>query len=117
MVVKLVVAVRTDLDMGRGKMAAQVGHASVEAALSSKAKRPRDFDGWMASGQQKVVVKVGSMKELTDLLAIASSKGIAMHPIRDAGHTQVEPGTMTCCAFGPAEEGALDAVTGHLKLL
>ena len=33
---KLVVLVRTDLDMGKGKMAAQVGHASVECALWSE---------------------------------------------------------------------------------
>ena len=114
---KLVVAVRTDLDMGRGKLAAQVGHASVEAALAAKSRRPRAFEEWFASGQPKVVVKVASLKELTELISTASHRDVPVHVIKDAGRTQIDPGTVTCCGFGPAEEGVLDSITGHLKLL
>jgi len=37
--------------------------------------------------------------------------------IRDAGRTQLAPGTPTCCAIGPAENSRIDAVTGGLSLL
>jgi hypothetical protein len=32
--------------------------------------------------------------------------------IRDAGRTQVEAGTVTCCAIGPAADDRIDAVAG-----
>ena len=37
--------------------------------------------------------------------------------IRDAGKTQIEPNTLTCCGFGPDFSNKLDKLTGHLKLL
>ena len=37
--------------------------------------------------------------------------------IRDAGKTQVEANTLTCCGFGPDNVNKLDKLTGHLKLL
>ena len=43
---KVVVLVRTDLDMGKGKMAAQVGHASVELALRAQKMDRKAFDAW-----------------------------------------------------------------------
>lgn len=112
---KLVLVVRTDLDMGRGKIAAQVAHAAVAAALA--AQHGRDFRGWLLEGQPKVVLKVGSAAELSQIAADALAAGLAAEIIRDAGRTQLEPGTLTCCAIGPAENSRVDAITGGLALL
>jgi PTH2 family peptidyl-tRNA hydrolase len=114
---KLVVCVRTDLGMGKGKIAAQVGHASVDAALAAKSRNESAFDAWKQSGQQKVVVKVQSIDELEDVQRQAARKGLPTTRVKDAGRTQLEPGTTTCLAVGPAEEGKIDPVTGHLTLL
>ena len=57
---KIVVLVRMDLDMGKGKMAAQVGHASVELALRAQKMDRKSFDAWMSGGQKKVVLKVAN---------------------------------------------------------
>eukprot|EP00434_Breviolum_minutum_P041405 symbB.v1.2.036829.t1/scaffold5292.1/size28769/2 len=42
---------------------------------------------------------------------------IEAESIQDAGHTEVEPGTTTVLAIGPAGGKQLDEVTGHLKTL
>jgi len=37
--------------------------------------------------------------------------------IRDAGHTQIEPETITCFGAGPASEALINKYTKDLKLL
>ena len=112
---KLVVLVRTDLGMGRGKLAAQVAHAAVVAALAAQGSR--DFDAWLGEGQPKVVLSVSDGEQLRAAAAAADAAGLPVHVIRDAGRTQLTPGTPTCCAIGPAEDSRIDAVTGGLSLL
>ena len=113
--VKLVVVVRTDLGMGRGKIAAQVAHAAVAATLASLGTT--DFAAWLAEGQPKVVLKVGTAGQLEDVVRQARAGGLPVEVISDAGRTQVTPGTVTCCALGPAESQRIDAVTAGLALL
>jgi len=115
MTAKLSVVVRTDLDMGRGKIAVQVAHAAVTAALA--AQGGSDFAGWLADGQPKVVLRVGNAAELAQVAATARAAGLATEVIRDAGRTQLAPDTATCCAIGPADSALVDAVTGGLVLL
>lgn len=115
MAVKLVLAVRTDLGMGRGKIAAQVAHAAVAAALASRGSA--DFAAWTGEGQPKVVVRVLTGEQLQEVAAAAAAAGLPVQVIHDAGRTQLAPGTPTCCAIGPAEAGRIDAVTGELSLL
>ncbi len=114
---KLVVIVRTDLDMGKGKVAAQVGHASVECALHAEKKDKKAFDAWMNSGQKKVVLKVSGMDEMIRYMNEARSRGLYTNMICDAGRTQVDPGSYTCVGIGPAPCSELDKVTGGLKML
>jgi peptidyl-tRNA hydrolase, PTH2 family len=113
--VKLVVVVRTDLGMGRGKIAAQVAHAAVAATLAGLGTT--DFAAWLAEGQPKVVLKVGTADQLEDVVRQARAGGLPVEIISDAGRTQVTPGTLTCCALGPAETQRIDAVTAGLALL
>lgn len=114
---KLVVLVRTDLDMGKGKIAAQVGHASVECALRAEKKDRKAFDSWMDCGQRKVVLKVSGKDEMIRYMNEARSYGLYTVLITDAGRTQVEPGSATCIGIGPAPESEVDKVTGGLKML
>ncbi len=114
---KLVVLVRNDLKMGKGKIAAQVGHAAVECALFTEKKDKRTFDAWYRSGQPKIVLKVDSLEELDKYRMIASSNKIHIAVITDAGRTQVDPGTITCMGLGPAPASEIDKITGELKML
>jgi peptidyl-tRNA hydrolase, PTH2 family len=115
MAVKLALVVRTDLGMGRGKIAAQVAHAAVAAVLAAAGSQ--DFAAWLAEGQPKVVLKVASAEQLAEVVRGAAAAGLPVELIRDAGRTQVDPGTMTCCAVGPADSTRVDALTGELSLL
>lgn len=114
---KLVVCVRTDLGMGKGKLAAQVGHASVQAAESSRRNDRSTYDAWKDAGQPKVVVKVSGSAEIDELRRDAKAANLHTETVTDAGRTQLEPGTTTCLAVGPANADRVDAVTGHLSLL
>ncbi len=115
--VKLVCVVDQSLKMGKGKIAAQVGHASVKAALQAAEKYPDEMTAWMSSGQQKVVLKAPNTQEIEFVLARASEASLPTCTVRDAGRTQIPAGSLTVIAIGPASEVDIDEITGHLKLL
>jgi PTH2 family peptidyl-tRNA hydrolase len=114
---KLAVAVRRDIEMGKGKIAVQVGHASVTASEETRKRHPEWWRSWMDEGQCKVVVKVKSEGELEDLRRDAVALGLVAEMIHDRGLTQVEPGTATCVGIGPGPMEIVDKVTGDLPLL
>jgi PTH2 family peptidyl-tRNA hydrolase len=114
---KMVIAVRKDLKLSQGKMAAQVAHAAVNCAFASKKSTPKWFKKWYDEGQKKVVVKVQSKEELFELKMRAEGMGMMTSLITDAGLTEVPPGTTTCLGVGPAPEEIVDKVTGGLGLM
>lgn len=115
-IVKQVIIVRTDLEMGKGKIAAQVGHACVLGAERVRTSHPEWFSQWWL-GQEKVVLKVSGIRELQDIKRHAIELHLPWSEVTDAGHTQIAPGTITCISIGPAPEDMIDKVTGQLKLL
>ena len=114
---KLVLVVRDDLKMGKGKIAAQCSHASVMAYCKAKKKQPALLAQWELTGQMKVVVKCNDEVDLFELKRQADQNNLLTSMVCDAGHTQVAPSTYTVLAIGPANKDALDKITGHLKLL
>jgi peptidyl-tRNA hydrolase, PTH2 family len=115
MTFKLALVVRTDLGMGRGKIAAQAAHAAVAAALNNFGAP--DFAGWLRDGQPKVVLKVATGEQLQEVAGQARAAGLPVEVIHDAGRTQVTAGMLTCCAIGPAADDRINAVTAGLSLL
>ena len=135
---KQVIVMRRDLKMRKGKIAAQAGHACVEATLlalvrEGRAKDLRADDGWawlshedgdtspltdwFDAGVAKICVYVDSEEELLDLAARGRELGFAVALVRDAGHTEFhgEP-TYTCLAFEPLPAERIDPLTGELPL-
>jgi len=111
---KQVIIVRVDLKLPKGKMAAQVAHASTEAVLRSSKDKIRI---WQMHGAKKIVLKAADEKELLDLQKKAKLHGLVTALITDAGLTVVEAGTITCLGIGPDKEELVDMVTGHLKMM
>ena len=113
---KLVIVVRTDLGISKGKMAAQVSHAAVNCSLQSKKSDSSNFKKWYADGQKKVVVKITNESSLRQLQQHARDVGLTNSLITDAGLTEVPPGTVTCLGIGPATETKINEITGNLSL-
>lgn len=137
---KQMIVMRRDLKMRKGKIAAQSGHACVEATLMALAREGRlgevrvspgegwvylDDDGreptalsdWFEAGVAKVCVYVDSEEELLDIARQGRERGFAVALIRDAGLTEFhgEP-TYTCLAFEPLHAEDIDPITGRLPL-
>uniref|UniRef100_A0A8C3MZF8 Peptidyl-tRNA hydrolase 2, mitochondrial n=1 Tax=Geospiza parvula TaxID=87175 RepID=A0A8C3MZF8_GEOPR len=100
---KLVLIVRNDLKMGKGKVAAQCSHAAVSAYKQVHRRNPELLKQWEYCGQPKVVLK-------------AKRLGLTVSLIQDAGRTQIAPGSRTVLGIGPGPADVIDKVSGHLKL-
>lgn len=115
---KMVFVANTSLKMGAGKMAAQVGHATLgvyQQAMRSEAGREM-VKHWTRVGQVKIVVKGESTEQLVELSKASNNAGVFSYLVADAGYTQIPAGSRTVLAvFGPVEQ--VDAITGGLKLL
>ena len=111
---KQIIVIRKDLKMGAGKIASQASHASLSAYLKAK---KTDKEKWIKSGMKKVVLKVSSQKELKNICKLARDEKLKCEIIKDAGLTQIDPGSITALGIGPADDKKIDKITGKLKLL
>ena len=111
---KMVIVIRSDLKMSRGKTAAQASHAAV-SVLDSVDKKI--LGQWKNDGQKKVVVKTKSEQQLLELANKSKKLKIPFSIISDAGLTELVPGTLTALAIGPDDEEKINKVTGSLPLL
>ncbi|PWY87250.1 PTH2-domain-containing protein [Aspergillus sclerotioniger CBS 115572] len=116
--VKLVLVVRTDLGMTKGKIAAQCSHATLACYKYLVAYTPSSgmLRRWESQGQAKIALQIKSEEEMEELQAKAMSLGLCARVITDAGRTQIASGSRTVLGvLGP--KSVVDSVTGHLKLL
>ena len=135
---KQVIGVWRVLKMRKGKIAAQAGHACVEATLMALAKENRLNDvrvedewvtladtgrettplsEWFSRGVAKICVYVDSEEALLEVARQGREAGFSVALIQDAGHTEFhgEP-TYTCLAFEPLYPEQIDPITGALPL-
>lgn len=116
--VKLVLVVRTDLGMTKGKIAAQCSHATLACYKYFLSHAPDSpiLRRWERGGQAKIALQIKSEEDLLLLQAQAMSLGLCARVIQDAGRTQIASGSRTVLGvLGP--RSIVDSVTGHLKLL
>lgn len=114
---KMVLCVRTDLGMTKGKIAAQCGHATLACYKAVSRHAPLLLKRWEYLGQAKIALKVDSEDDLLTLQAQAMSLGLVAKVVRDAGRTQIASGSATVLGIGPAPKSVVNQITGHLKLL
>ncbi|KAK8921991.1 hypothetical protein KSP39_PZI020715 [Platanthera zijinensis] len=113
---KMVLVVRNDLKMGKGKIAAQCSHATLGLYKKLHDRAPKALSRWEMCGQVKVVLRTESEEDMLVLQERAKSLKLPTHLTIDAGRTQIAPNSRTVMAIlGPAD--VVDEVTGGLKLL
>lgn len=129
---KQVIVVRKDLNMRKGKIAAQVAHASMKVILNLMQEQAQGklvtktlsypegsaIDRWLSGTFTKVCVSVNSEEELLDLYTKAKDHGILASLIQDSGKTEFHGNpTYTTVAIGPDYCEVIDRLTGELPLL
>jgi PTH2 family peptidyl-tRNA hydrolase len=118
---KMILVVREDLKMGKGKIGAQCGHAVLGAyrqiIRGSNKLHQEWLNNWEYIGEAKICVKCNSEKEMIDISNVAKEKGLNTHIVVDAGRTQIASGSKTVLAIGPAPVEVINEVTSQLRLL
>lgn len=128
-----VIVVRKDLNMRKGKIAAQTAHASMAFLSKIYMTSPSGVDifplifktaisdvelEWLKDSFTKIVVSVDSEDELMEIFHAAEVAGLVVNLITDNGTTEFNGvPTKTCLAIGPDFKEKIDPITGHLKLL
>jgi PTH2 family peptidyl-tRNA hydrolase len=112
---KLVLIVRNDLKMSKGKIAAQVGHTVVDATIA--AIENGKLCKWQKDGETIIALKVENEKTLNAILEIATRKKISNGRVFDSGRTEVVHGTCTVGFVGPDRVDKIDKLTCQLKCL
>ncbi|MGC8649189.1 MAG: peptidyl-tRNA hydrolase Pth2 [Candidatus Micrarchaeia archaeon] len=115
--IKQVIIVRTDLEMSRGKIAAQVAHASLMSYFEVEKKDKKIAEEWLKSGEKKIVLKVSDEDSLVKLFNAYRYKGIPCALVADAGLTEIPPGSKTALGIGPWISSEIDLFSKGLKLL
>ena len=135
---KMMIVMRKDLKMRKGKIAAQAGHACIEAILMAlhkegitgelemgadgmylkgEGREATPLSDWFRYGCAKVCVYVDSEEALLAIADQAREKGILAAVITDAGMTEFHGvPTKTCLALEPLPTEIADELTGGLPL-
>jgi len=115
--IKQVIVVRTDLKMSKGKIASQVAHAAVTTFYKTFQVKKEIALRWIEEGQPKIILKVNNLEDLLKVEKEALRNGLVTALIKDAGYTELKPGTITALGIGPDYKESIDKVTGKLDLL
>ena len=120
--VKMVLVIRQDLQMTKGKIAAQCCHAALACyrlIATDPTKESYNLpmtQRWLYNGQAKITLKCPNKETMDLLFATAMSLGVNSYVVHDAGRTQIASGSATVLGLGPAPKALLDQITGDLKL-
>mmetsp|Transcript_4406 Transcript_4406/g.9769 ORF Transcript_4406/g.9769 Transcript_4406/m.9769 type:complete len:201 (-) Transcript_4406:435-1037(-) len=114
---KMVLCVNTSLGMGKGKIAAQCGHAAVGCYKRSHRQCPSALSAWEKTGCAKIAVKCPTEEEMGVIFEKAAQKGLPLYLVEDAGRTQIAAGSRTVLGIGPAPVREFEGITSHLKLM
>ena len=111
----MVLIARHDLKMSAGKLAVQCSHAAVSCTLNARKSHARLVERWTNTGARKICLRADDLATIQRLAGQAQVAGLVTHLVKDAGLTEVPPGTITVLGIGPAPRRAIDALVSELK--
>jgi len=113
------VIVMRKLNIRKGKMVSQGGHAASAFLLENYGRSLTEEEYiWVNNDYPKICVVVKTEEELLYIYNKSRMAGLTTHLITDSGRTEFDGiPTNTCVAIGPHEVSKIDVITGHLPLL
>ena len=127
--IKMVIVIRKDLNMRRGKSEAMSAHAAMKVFFDRAIKEgigevthmiiplTSEMDLWSSGIFTKISLSCESEEELVELHNRAKVVGLPCSMIVDNGATEFHGiPTRTCIAIGPAKAEDIDKITGYLTL-
>ena len=115
--IKQAIIIRSDLEMSKGKTAAQAAHASLMSYFEAERQDKQIAREWLDTGEKKIVLKVSDEDSLTKLYNAFKFKKVPCALVTDAGLTEIPPGSKTALGIGPWRSEEIDLFTKQLKLL
>ena len=118
---KMVIVMRKDLKMTKGKYVAQGSHASLGNVLriqqGNNEKHKEVLNKWLSDAFVKVCLYVNSYEELMEIYEKSMDAGHATTIIVDNGLTMFNGELTTTCLSILGYRDEVDEITGHLSLL
>ena len=114
--ITMVIVTRKDLQLSKGNLQ----HRSATLSWNVHSKQIELFKDSRKLQERRVEKDSGRGKDVDEmkrLYGAISSVGIVCHLVKDAGHTEIPPGTVTVLGIGPAPRDSVDAFTGDLQLV
>ena len=106
---------RVDLPRSPGKLAVQWAHAAIESLKRAKKTHSRMVQRWNESASRKVCLAVEDESELEHFLELVQEASLPFALIKDAGLTEVPPGTVTVLGVGPGPRHTMDSLFRSLR--
>jgi len=120
------IVLRTDLGMGKSKLAAHAAHAAHRVLRTRELSDPaatgfdttkKWLEDWEAGSYAKVVLRADNLEEMRQLTSDLSAVRVTYAIIIDEGRTQIPAGSITAVGIQPMPKQLLAPIVGHLKLL
>ncbi len=115
--IKQAIIIRADLEMSRGKIAAQAAHASLMSYFEAEKMDRKIVHMWLDTGEKKIVLKVTDEEALVKLYKAFKFREVPCALVTDAGLTEIPPGSKTALGIGPWPSSKINEFTSGLKLL
>jgi PTH2 family peptidyl-tRNA hydrolase len=103
--VKQVILYRKDLNMRKGKIAAQVAHASLKVFFDRRLEEDSQImkvplnpamQEWVCGSFAKIVLSVADEEDLLEAYRLANEAGLPVALIKDSGHTEFKAPCPEC---------------------
>lgn len=107
--------IRKDLKMGKGKILAQCGHATLGIFVKVLNNIPFLAEGTWRKGFPKKYFYCNSEKEMDECVSKAMNLGFLTEKIHDAGRTQIAAGSATVVSIGPIPIDRIPEICGNLS--
>ena len=99
--IAIAIFLRKDLKLGKGKSGAQISHGAISLLHQPLFKSSFHVEYMQRDKKEILIYSVKDLKDIRDIEKLCIGLKVNYSTISDAGHTQIEPGTVTCVAVGP----------------